>query len=1111
MDDATWEQRRLHDPEGGSAPPLGPTLPREIVLASAGTGKTFRLSSRIIGLLNAGVPAQEILASTFTRKAAGEILERVLIRLARAVVEEKERTALAVHAGLPGAPVLDPARVEALLTQAVEALHRMNVSTLDAFFHRVARAFSLEMGLAPGWEVADTADGEALATAAVDRLLADADRGEMGELLRLHRAGDVGRGVHAELLAVVEGIQRVARELDPREPHPWGFTSGADEGPPARSELEALARRVGEAELPLTKKGTPDSRWSGAAQAHQADLRNRDWKGLLGRGIFAAVFSGKEAFSRHEISSEWEGLAREAGRLARRDLLPGLQGRAQALGRLAEGFEAAFVAEQNRRSLYRFEDIPHLLLSTGTTERGGEIYFRLDGRIRHLLLDEFQDTSALQWRALEPLAEEILQGHEGERAVVVVADPKQSIYGWRGGEPRLLERISRRSGIPTDALKKSYRSSPVILDAVNRICARFPASPVLDQEHEDMAAREWARDFPHHEAAFPDLPGFLRVVQSPPEEGRRQLRPGVVAAAADEVHRLHRTAPGATVGVLCRTGKAVNRMIWELRRREIPVSEEGGGPVLDAWPVHPILALLRMADHPGDRLARYIVATASQGEAVGFVDWTSDAQADRVSSGVRRRLLQEGYGPVLDRWARVLIPRASPRERVRLGQLVELGYRQDAARPPLRPGAFIRRVEATRMEAPGGARVRVMTIHASKGLEFDAVVLPELESSFRKGGGGRAGPIPVRGEPAGPIQRIFPPVPREFLGLFPEVSQAVLHQGATAFHDELGGLYVALTRARHALHLVVEEGREGKSTPAQLIREGLGVEGAEPLRQEGSVGVLLEEGDPDWADHAGKGTAGVGKGMAGAADREEEDRKEEEREEGRGPDTRSPAPSSLPQGPPAIPMAPVRDRRRFLPRVTPSALEGEGTRTVADLLRMGGGGARLRGSVVHAWLEMVEWVEEDIPEEGALRARGRELGMKEPELTSLLGRFHTWLGEEPLQAVLSRDRFPPGTEVERELPFLHRDGGRILSGSVDRLLRFPGPDRTTERVRVVDFKTDRFSSDAAEAARELEERMALYHPQLQAYRRAMATRFRVPVERVEALLVFLEVGVTRTI
>jgi hypothetical protein len=97
----------------GASGPVG--LPREIVLASAGTGKTFRLSSRIIALLNAGVPPHEILASTFTRKAAGEILERVLVRLARAVVDEEGAGGAGPPRRTPRGSRPGPARVEALL------------------------------------------------------------------------------------------------------------------------------------------------------------------------------------------------------------------------------------------------------------------------------------------------------------------------------------------------------------------------------------------------------------------------------------------------------------------------------------------------------------------------------------------------------------------------------------------------------------------------------------------------------------------------------------------------------------------------------------------------------------------------------------------------------------------------------------------------------------------------------------------------------------------------------------------------------------------------------------------------------------------------------------
>ncbi len=120
-------------------------LPREVVLASAGTVKTFTLSSRLISLLARGAPPDSLLASTFTRKAAGEILARVLFRLATASLDEDQAQALARHILLPGLssegnPGLRQ-RFSVLLRSLVRELHRANVGTLDSFFLRIAGSF----------------------------------------------------------------------------------------------------------------------------------------------------------------------------------------------------------------------------------------------------------------------------------------------------------------------------------------------------------------------------------------------------------------------------------------------------------------------------------------------------------------------------------------------------------------------------------------------------------------------------------------------------------------------------------------------------------------------------------------------------------------------------------------------------------------------------------------------------------------------------------------------------------------------------------------------------------------------------------------------------------
>ena len=135
-----------------------------MILASAGSGKTFELSNRFIRLLVDGVHPRSILATTFTRKAAGEILDRIVLRLAQATVSESmaEETALALDR--PGTTAVQFGEI---LERLVTNLNNLQVETLDAFFSRIARAFSLDIGMPPGWTIADDGQVESLRNRAI--------------------------------------------------------------------------------------------------------------------------------------------------------------------------------------------------------------------------------------------------------------------------------------------------------------------------------------------------------------------------------------------------------------------------------------------------------------------------------------------------------------------------------------------------------------------------------------------------------------------------------------------------------------------------------------------------------------------------------------------------------------------------------------------------------------------------------------------------------------------------------------------------------------------------------------------------------------------------------
>ena len=122
----------------------------ETILASAGSGKTYALTNRYVGLLARGAAPERIAALTFTRKAAGEFSDEILHKLAAAAADEAKAEELGRRIGRPDCGRADFAR---LLRRTVAALPRLRLGTLDGFFARIARAFPYELGLAGGFEV----------------------------------------------------------------------------------------------------------------------------------------------------------------------------------------------------------------------------------------------------------------------------------------------------------------------------------------------------------------------------------------------------------------------------------------------------------------------------------------------------------------------------------------------------------------------------------------------------------------------------------------------------------------------------------------------------------------------------------------------------------------------------------------------------------------------------------------------------------------------------------------------------------------------------------------------------------------------------------------------
>ncbi|MGW8266607.1 MAG: UvrD-helicase domain-containing protein, partial [Longimicrobiales bacterium] len=814
-----------------------------------------------------------------------------------------------------------------------------------------------------------------------------------------------------------------------------------------------------------------------------------DWKAFFAQGLGAKLVEPGTVVPAGEVLYDGQSpdpllaeILDEAVALARVELGRDLMRQGGAMGRMAARYRDAFEEVQLARGGFRFADITHLLRESRVLGAADDLYFRLDARIRHLLLDEFQDTSLPQWEVLEPLVEELLSGEESGRAAVLVADPKQSIYGWRGARPELVDRVGDRYALERRDLPWSFRSGPPILEAVAGVFQGLEANPVIREvEGGSEVARAWVRDFFPQQSAHPGKPGFVRMVVGPRTDGRSTVQPALLEYAAGLIGEVHAHAPGASVGVLVRANVVVSSLIAALRSRGIPASGEGGTPLTDVQPVNALLALLRLADFPGNRLARYHVAQTPVGEMVGFDNFQAGAEADRLARQIRGRLLRDGYGATLDQWVRALEDSCDDRERARLLQLVELGFRWDPERT-LRPGDFVRFVEGEGVEDPSGARVRVMTVHQAKGLEFDAVVLPHLYPSL--GGRGSTDPAsPLRDPDTGRVVRIYPATDKGTRALFPELGIAHAQGRALGLRDELSTLYVAMTRAKYALHMVVPaDGERGAGTAksfARLLRAALAP--GEAADVEGKV--LYHHGDERWVDGVAAGDLS-GDPLDGA---------------GRG----------LPAHRPTVTLRPASGGRTGnLARRSPSSLEGGEGVDLSALLRMDlSGSARERGILIHAWCERIGWIEDGLPDETELRAIARERapGVPADRVAEWLSAFRRWMSVPEISDTLSRSRYPEGGRVERELPFLHRGPDGILQGFIDRLVILEEGERVVG-AEVLDFKTDLLDGSDPEA---VAAKVAYYRPQMEAYREAVVGRYGLPPSAVTARLLFLRPGLVR--
>ena len=1086
-----------------------------LITANAGCGKTYSLANRVIGWMiehrrltqNAG--AADILAATFTRKAAGEIQDRILEHLALGAMNPKALKAFNDENAFKVDPPAAAEDLQGVLQDVVKCLDRLQINTLDGIFHRLAKGFPEEVGFPEGWIIADHPALASIQRQAIDDWLESCGADEI-ETLAIEAEGEILKGSpHGTIIKTIWGGPKGGGLLplwrrsqvgnDNHDPWEWidGLTDDvlcSDARRATATKLASAANTLETLEIPLTKAGTEVKAWVKANDRMIQAIRAGFWSDVLTEGIVVAAASGGK-FAGHFVPADFETTLRPVISHARADLVRRIRLKIKIWRELLGELDHAYQSRQREVGMYDFSDITDRLARAEILNDLGaeQLAWRLDSAIRDMALDEFQDTSMEQAHIIEPVIEEMLAGqgaHDTPRNLLVVADPKQSIYAWRGGTPAVLDWLERlgQGQIKTADLHRSFRSAKRIMDFVNSVFENMDTNATLNIAAENhQAVPEAIMKQAGLEPGDPDGPVAEvrnRWVFTHHESAKTELRGGVqawlISKDKDEVfdHAVsiikRRHDAGVGVGVLCPTNDQVSELCHRLRCAGVPVSEEGAGGASEIPAVSVLLDVLRLGDHPGHRQAAFNVSHSPFAEAVGLdaietLPWGDrDATLEHVSNTIRAAIADVGLGEYLAELVRGVEEQCDSREQVGLRLVTELAASWTTA-DTRRLGDFIAIIEGTGFGEPTPSPVRVMTQHAAKGLEFDEVVLPWLDRPLVKG---RALPcLPWSKDPLDPIKAIAPSFP-EKQRVHAPILEAFHNQGyAAEMEYTLSLLYVSITRPRTGLHLMFQPPKkdERKSVTAALfLRSAIpAIDHKIDTVDPGSETPFWEFTDSDWPT-AADSTA--------AAD--------------------SPPPTP-------VRIAPIGNRAKV---VTPSSHEGTGT--FQERFRLLPGRARRDGVILHELYRAIAWLDDGPPSEADVERAFNEAAIQlgrpvgSDLRASLTERFHKSLTGE-VGSALRRGAHEAWNAVTLEAlpehPILVQLDSGMLRGRIDRLVLGRDDSGAVTHAAILDFKTGKVETQAdRQAATEW------YQPQLDRYAEGIAAVYNLPPEAIETGLLFVQ-------
>ncbi|GAA7731976.1 RecB-like helicase [Helicobacter pylori] len=495
--------------------------------ASAGSGKTFALSVRFLALLFKGANPSEILTLTFTKKATAEMKERILDYLKilqKENLENEKEKSQNILKELEEKYHLNPDLVRNSAPKIYQRFlnAEIRISTIDAFFQSILRKFCWFVGLSANFEVNEDTKAH---QQQLNESFLSALNGEQLEELSVFIAQCLSYDNYTSD-SILERLRFLKNKLylfDPNKKEPAFDEEGFLE------KLRSLNQQIQSIETASNR----------AKKAIKCD----DFRGFLNSSL-TWLEKKSEYRDFKKLKNEIPTLESECEEIEN-DLKRYYEAKETAIFKKFPKFIQLYDNATSKIQALDFDAIKdkvHVLLK-GYEEMPAEFfYFRLDSKIAHILIDEFQDTSLNDYKILAPFIDEIKAGigqAKWHRSVFFVGDVKQSIYAFRGSFSSLFESVAK--DFYHDNLQFNHRSAPLIINYVNTIFKKaYQNSPTayLEQKYPKTSQNKHVTD------------GYVKV--SLVADGRELLLDQVLQEAQNLLE--HRIEP-KDITILCATNK----------------------------------------------------------------------------------------------------------------------------------------------------------------------------------------------------------------------------------------------------------------------------------------------------------------------------------------------------------------------------------------------------------------------------------------------------------------------------------------------------------------------------------------------------------------------------